>query len=95
MKFLSNFKNNSKDLHKQNSNQVLQLSDLQREVFKYVSDNLRKSTCQIYIRVFKDMLRIVGNKPLRLVTISDIEKYKSFRLKEVNQITVNIELTTI
>ncbi len=95
MKFLSNFKTTSKDLRKQNSMQVLRLSDLQTEVLKYVSDNLRKSTCQIYKRVFKDMLRIIGNKPLRLFTISDIENYKSFRIKEVKQATVNIDLMTI
>lgn len=95
MKFLSNFKNTSKDLHKQNSTNVLQLSDLQTEVLKYVSDNLRNSTCQIYKRVFKDLLRIIGNRPLKLITISDIENYKSFRLKEVKQATVNIDLMTI
>lgn len=95
MKFISQFKIKSKDLHKNNSVQVLHLSDLQREVLKYVSDNLRKSTCQIYIRVFNDMIRILGDKPLRLITISDIEKYKSFRLKEVAQTTINIELSTI
>ena len=95
MKFLSNFKTKSKNLHKKISANVLRLSDLQNEVLKYVSDNLRKSTCQIYIRVFKDMLRIISNKPLQLIRIADIENYKSLRLKEVAQTTVNIELTTI
>lgn len=95
MKFLSNFKTKSKNLHKKISANVLRLSDLQNEVLKYVSDNLRKSTCQIYIRVFNDMLRIISNKPWQLIRIADIENYKSLRLKEVAQTTVNIELTTI
>ncbi len=95
MKFLSNFKNNSKEIQKQQSNHVCYTIDLQKEVLKYVSDNLRLGTLLLYKNAFKDLLRIIGNKPIKLITISDIERFKSVRLKEVKQSTVNIQLTTI
>lgn len=95
MKFLSNFKNNSKEAQTQKSNFIYYTEDLKKEVMKYVSDNFRHGTLLLYKNAFKDLLRIVGNKPIKLVSISDIENFKSIRLKEVKQSTVNIQLTTI
>ena len=95
MKFLSNFKNNSQTLQKQKSNVVYFTEDLQRDVLKYVADNHRNGTLLLYKNAFKDLLRITGNKPIRLISTSDIEKFKSIRLKEVTQTTVNIKLTTL
>jgi integrase len=94
MKFISNFKNNSAEQIKKTSNHVLYLADLQREVLKYVSDNLRLGTLLLYRNAFKDLIRIIGNKPIKLISISDIEKFKSVRLTEVKPTTVNIQLTT-
>lgn len=94
-RFLSNFKNQSKQLHNKNTLQVFYVNDLQREVLKYVSDNLRLGTLLLYKNAFKDLLRIIGNKPIKLITISEIEKFKSTRLTEVKPSTVNIQLTTI
>jgi len=95
MKYLSNFKNNSQKSLKQKTNLVSYTEDLRHEVLKYVSDNLRHGTLLLYKNAFKDLLRIIGNKPIRLISISDIEHFKSVRLKEVKQSTVNIQLTTI
>jgi len=95
MKFLSNFKNTSKTLHKQKSNVVYYIEDLRKEVIKYTSDNLQKSTMQIYRRVLNDMLRIIKNKPVMLITNRDLENYKSVRLTEVKKTTVNIDLKTL
>lgn len=93
MKFLTNFKNHSKNPLKKST--VIYLSDLQSEVLKYVNDNLRIGTCLIYKSCFKNLLRIIKDKPIMLITSNDIEKYKSERLKEVAQSTVNIDLNTI
>ncbi len=95
MKFLSDFKNQSKTLHKQKSNVIYYIEDLRKEVLKYTSDNLQKSTMQIYRRVLNDMLRIIKNKPVKLITSKDIENYKSIRLTEVKKTTVNIDLKTM
>lgn len=95
VKFVSTFKNQSKKLHTKKSFQIFYLSDLQTEVLKYVSDNLRTGTLMLYKNAFKDLLRITGNKPVKLISVADIETFKSIRLKEVSQTTVNIQLTTI
>lgn len=95
IKFLSNFKNNSETLLKQKSGIVYFIEDLKREILKYTFDNLQKNTSQIYRRVLNDMLRIIGNKPVKLITNRDIEFYKSVRLKEVKNTTVNIDLKTM
>jgi len=95
IKFLSNFKNNSQKVLIQNSNVVYYIQDLQKEVLKYVSDNLRPKTFSLYKNAFCDLLRIIGDIPIRFITFSDIEKFKSIRLKEVSQTTVNIRLATI
>lgn len=95
IKFLTNFKNGSQVALNQKSNVVYYLEDLQKEVIKYVSDNLRLKTLLLYKDAFNDLLRIIGNKPLRLIDFSEIENFKSIRLKEVSQTTVNIRLATI
>jgi len=93
MKFISDFKTNSKNPLQKPS--VIYLCDLQIEVLKYVSDNLRAGTTLIYKSTFKNLLRIIKDKPIKLITSNDIEKYKSVRLIEVSQTTVNIDLNTI
>lgn len=95
IKFLSNFKTNSNKLHKQKSNVIYYIEDLKREVLKYTSDNLQKSTSQIYNRVLNDMIRIIKNKPVKLITNKEIENYKSVRITEVKKTTVNIDLKTM
>ena len=94
LKFLSGYKSKKESYHKKKSN-VFYTEDLKAEVLKYTSDNLQKSTSQIYRRVLNDMLRIIKNKPVKLITNSDIENYKSVRLKEVSKTTVNIDLKTL
>jgi len=95
IKFLSNYKNNSKQSQKQTSNSIYYIDDLKKEVLKYTSDNLQNSTSQIYRRVLNDMLRIIKNKPVKLITNKEIEYYKSVRISEVKKTTVNIELKTM
>ncbi|MBK8552809.1 MAG: tyrosine-type recombinase/integrase [Ignavibacteria bacterium] len=50
---------------------------------------------QIYRRVLNDMIRIIKNKPVMLITNKDLENYKSVRLTEVKKTTVNIDLKTM
>lgn len=95
LKFFSNFSNESKEEVTKKFNQVFYISDLKKEILKYVSANLRKTTLQIYNRVLNDMLRIIKDKPLRLVTNQDIENFKNIRLEEVKNTTTNIDLKTI
>ncbi len=95
VKVLSNFTNLSIDNEKNKSKQIYYLEELRTEVLKYVKVNLRKTTVQIYNRVLNDMIRIIKNKPVKLISIRDIENYKSIRLNEVRNTTVNIDLKTM
>jgi site-specific recombinase XerD len=94
LKFLSQF-NSKLKAARERKQIVFYISDLRNEVLKYVLDNMQGSTCQIYNRVLNDMLRIIGNKPVKLITVKDIENYKSFRISEVKPSTVNIDLSTM
>jgi integrase len=94
MKFLKNFNVNQNKTVKNNFN-VLTVSDLQKEVMKYVYSNFRKSTSELYRITFNEFLRVIGNKPIKLINSSDIEHYKSVRNTEVLPATVNIRLTTL
>ena len=95
MKFISEFKSSLNTKRNTASYHIIYLEDLKKEVLKYVEFNLEKSTLDIYKRVFKDILRIIGNKPLRSYTIQDFEHYKNTRMSEVKKWTVNIDLRTI
>jgi integrase len=93
-KFLKNFNVNQNKTVKKDLT-VFYVADLQREVLKYAESNFRLSTVQIYRRVFKDALRIIGNKPVKLITASEIERYKTVRGGEVSAGMVNIDLSTL
>lgn len=95
LKFLYLHNNQSKTLRRRTFYAVHTIEDLRKDVLKYVSDNHRPKTLLLYKNAFSDLLRILGNKPLNLITSSDIENVKSQRLKEVSQTTVNIRLLTI
>jgi len=70
------------------------LTDLQTEVLKYVNYNLRQSTVGLYERCFKILIAVLENKPLKFVTIHDIEKFKNYRLNQVSISTTNIDIRT-
>ena len=93
LKFLTNFKVSKKGSKRINS--VHYLKDLKEEIMHYANDNFTSGTVKIYRVVFTHLLRILNDKPIRLITNKEIENYKSIRLKEVTPSTVNIDLSTI
>ncbi|MBN1633996.1 MAG: site-specific integrase [Ignavibacteria bacterium] len=95
MKFLKNFNSIQEEKNRKKDLTVFYISDLQKEVLKYAESNFRKSTIQIYKRVFKDALRLISDKPIKLITFSDIEHYKTIRSGEVSPAMVNIDLATL
>ncbi len=68
---------------------------INEEIFKYVSDNFTKNTFSIYensLRVFEQLYK---DKPLKLITVKDIESFKNERLTVVNKSTINIDIVTL
>lgn len=78
-------------------NQTLEISliELQEEIKKYVKNHFTFKTYQIYEGVLRNLIKIIGNKALRLINIQDIEQYKAQRLESVCKTSVNIEIRTL
>lgn len=70
-------------------------SELEHKITEYGLSNYRKGTVKMYKNVFKNFVKIFGDKPLNQITNKEIEYYKSYRLKEVTNTTVNIDLNTL
>jgi len=94
MKFVSVFTNkpNSKN---QIPIKVIYLSDIQGEIFKYVTDNFTKNTLSIYKNSLSTFGKMFKDKPLKLISVKDIENYKNFRLQTVGKTTINIDIVTL
>jgi integrase/recombinase XerD len=90
--FLKLFNPDKKEQKKQ---PLIYLGQFQAEVMKYVINNLTKSSIHIYCSVFKNMVKVLGDKPIKHITFNDIELYKSERVKDVSKTSVNIELRTM
>jgi len=71
---------------------LIYIDDLREEVMKYVINNFEFSTAKLYRTVFDIMKRIFKDRPIKLITASDIEHYKSVRIGEVRRATVNKDL---
>lgn len=91
--FLQTFKAKDRTLISQKASPT-NLSDLKNEIINYVSYNLNKSTVKLYERCFNILFKTITNKPIRYITLHDIEKFKESRLNEVSVSTVNIDLRT-
>jgi len=76
----------------ENNIRVFKLSTLQIFVIDYNKINLAPSTCRLYIRAFREFIKIIRNKLVYDVTPEKIEYFKSKRLNRVQPVTVNIEL---
>jgi integrase len=75
--------------------QIVYLSNLEREVIKYIKIDLSNQTIDIYKRCFKNLMKILSDKPIENYSIRDMEKYKSLRIKTVKKTSVNIEVRCI
>lgn len=96
LKFLMDFtQRNSVKIESKPIVYIERLSDLKNEILKNISLNLSKSTLQIYLRVFKELIRALNNKRVEDITQSDLERFKSIRLEKIKKTTINIEVRTI
>ncbi len=92
-KFLLSFK---PDLFVEKSKpSVISINDIKEEVLLYAQNNLSKKSVSAYESVFKNLIRILGNREIKLISFKDLEFYKSERAKEVSKTTCNIELRTM
>jgi site-specific recombinase XerD len=62
---------------------------------QYAKTNFNPSTVRIYENSFRKMLKIIGDKPINLLSFRDFELYKTERIKEVSKVSVNIEIRNV
>ncbi len=74
---------------------ILYLNDVQEIIYNYIKNNFTTGTLLIYKSTIHKLNSIFGYKPLKSITLIDIEEYKSKRLRSVSPVTLNIELRTI
>jgi integrase len=88
MQFLRHFEEAS---HPQRKRHTL-LSAFTNELFGYVCSNMTSGTLWIYKSAFRHFIMYVGDIPLQSLTPYHLDRFKTYRLKDVSPVTVNIEL---
>ena len=71
------------------------ISDFVSEFEAYASSNYSQGTLDLYSHSFKSFVRCIGDKPMRFVTVKDVERYKTERIKTISPVSVNVELRTL
>ncbi len=88
------------DVFKKKSNRnivpdILYFKDVQEIVFNFIKNNFVPGTLLLYKSAIRNLDSLFGYKPIKSITLIDIEEYKSQRLKTISPVTLNIELRTI
>lgn len=94
MKFLQNFKfENSK---KPQVNKLsLKLSDVRERILSHYKMNNSYNSFLSCRNTYNSLVRIIGDKYISIINKSDIEDFKLKRSKEVNFVSVNIDIRNI
>jgi len=74
---------------------ILYLKDVQDIIFNFIKNNFAPTTLLLYKNAIRNLDSIFGYKPIKSISLIDIEEYKSKRLKTISPVTLNIELRTI
>ena len=88
------------DVFKKKSNtiivpDILYFKDVQDIIFNFIKNNFAHTTLLLYKNAIRNLDEMFGYKPIKSITLIDIEEYKTRRLKRISPVTLNIELRTI
>ena len=88
------------DVFKKKSNtnivpDILYFKDVQDIIFNFIKNNFAPTTLLLYKNAIRNLDEMFGYKPIKSITLIDIEEYKTRRLKRISPVTLNIELRTI
>lgn len=70
-------------------------SHLTREILEFAKSNFTSKTLEIYTRISKKLMEILGDREISLYNTRDFETYKNVRILKVSKTTANIEIRTI
>lgn len=93
LKFLNAFRSEIRVKPTIRKNQ--RLSGVRTELFTNIALNNSKNTFRSYLSSFENLIRIIGDKYISEVNKFDLEYFKSIRMKEVNSVSVNLDLRNI
>ncbi|MBK8550891.1 MAG: site-specific integrase [Ignavibacteria bacterium] len=74
---------------------ILYFKDVQDIIFNFIKNNFAPTTLLLYKNAIRNLDSLFGYKPIKSISLIDIEEYKSRRLKAISPVTLNIELRTI
>lgn len=74
---------------------ISNLEYLQKEVLEYARNNMANSTYELYKKSINNLIRFLGNKPLKNITYLELERFKNHRAKTVSKTSANMEIRTI
>jgi site-specific recombinase XerD len=94
LKFLTTFRESSK-IQKEVIFANYKISDLQTELIGFAKTNYRYKTVKEYKSIFNNFINVIGDIRLKLITVQQIEAYKTFKSNEVTGETVNKHLRTL
>lgn len=78
-----------------NSLKIRNIADLKNIILQYNQKIYSKSTLDTYERSLNNFTKVIGDRPLELVTFNEVEYFKTQRIKEVSATSVNIELRSL
>jgi len=80
---------------RQSSTTELSLSQFTTQFLSHARTNLASKTVLLYEQAIACFKRLVGDFNLRAYTSTDVETFKTLRLKEVSPVKVNIDFRTL
>lgn len=73
----------------------IKLSDIRKRLYSYYSINNSRNTLLSYKSTYENLIRLIGDKSVYLITRADLEEFKSKRRKEVNAVSSNIDIRNV
>ena len=71
------------------------MSSFSDEIFRSAALSLHARTVGMYASAFRNLIRILGDRPVKRIKPMDIERFKKIRSEEVSAVSTNIEIRTL
>jgi integrase len=74
---------------------LVRISSFLSEFLANCASNYSSKTLAMYSYSLKSLISIIGDKPMKFVTVKDVERYKTERVKVVSPVSVNVDFRTL
>lgn len=73
----------------------MKISDFLGDFLSNASADYSPKTLQMYSQYLKELIQVIGNKPMRFVSVRDVERFKNERAKKISPVSVNVGFRTL